>query len=68
MVREVNARMLGSDMSLVNTDDREWKINQLLFVDDMVLVVDSEDKLCQLVEEFERLCRRRNLRVNENMS
>ena len=35
----------------------EWKINQLLFVDDMALVADSE-KLCQLVEEFRRMCRR----------
>ena len=44
--------MLGSGLSSANFDDREWKINQLLFVDDTALVADSEEKLCQLVEEF----------------
>ena len=38
VVRKVNARMLGRSLSLVNSDDREWKINQLLFADDMDLV------------------------------
>ena len=33
VVREVNVRMLGKGFSLVNTDNGEWKINQLLFVD-----------------------------------
>ena len=33
VVREVNVRMLGASFSLVNSDDREWKINQLLLVD-----------------------------------
>ena len=27
VVREINARMLGSDLSLENSDDRQWKIN-----------------------------------------
>ena len=35
--------------SLVTTDDRKWKINQLPFADDTALVTDSEDKLDQLV-------------------
>ena len=30
----------------------EWKINQLLFVDDTALVADLEEKFCQLVKEF----------------
>ena len=42
-------------------------VNQLLFADNTALVVDLEKKLCQLVEEFGRVCRR-NLRVNENKS
>ena len=46
----------------------EWKINQLLFGDDIALVVDSEGKLCQLMEEFGQVCRRRNLRVIGNKS
>ena len=34
----------------------------------MAFVVDSKEKLCQLVEVFGRVCRRRNFRVNENKS
>ena len=45
-------RVLGRGLSLVNYDDREWKINQLLFADDTTLMADSEEKLCQSVEEF----------------
>ena len=49
--------MLGRGLSLVDFDDREWKINQLLFVDDMALVADSLKKLCRLVEEFGQVCK-----------
>ena len=31
MTREGNARMLGRDLSLVNSDDREWKISYCLY-------------------------------------
>ena len=34
------------------------------FVDDTVVVADSEKKLCLLVTEFGRMCERRTLRVN----
>ena len=39
-------------------------LNQLLFVDDTVVVADSEEKLCQLVTDFGRISQRRKLRVN----
>ena len=42
VVREINARKLGRDHSLVNSDDREWKISQIPFANDMVLVEDIE--------------------------
>ena len=32
--------------------DIEWNQNQLLFADDNALVVESDEKLYQLVEEF----------------
>ena len=64
VVREVNALVLGRGLKLVYGHDNEWKLNQLLFVDDTVVVVDSERKLCQLVTEFGRVCERRKLRVN----
>ncbi len=45
VVREVNARMLGRGLSLVNADGREWNLDQLLFADDTALVADSEARL-----------------------
>ena len=42
VVREVNARVLGRGLKLVNGNDNEWELNQLLFVDDTVVVADSE--------------------------
>ena len=40
--------MHSRNPSLVNADDREWKINQLLFVDDMNLIADSEENCVRL--------------------
>ena len=40
-----------------------FEIKQLLFVDKTALVVDSLEKLCRLVSEFGRVCKRRKLRV-----
>ena len=44
VVRKVDVGMLDSGLSLVNFDDREWKINQLLFADDTALAADLDDK------------------------
>ena len=60
--------MLNRGPSLVIVVDREGKINQIPFVDDMALVADSEEKLCQLMEEFGQVCRRRDLKVNDIMN
>ena len=68
MVREVNARVLGRGLKLVDGNENEWELNQLLFADDTVVVADSERKLCQLVTEFGRVCERRKLRVNVGKS
>ena len=68
VVREVNARALGRGLKLVDGNDNEWELNQLLFVDDTVVVADSERKLCQLVTDFGRVCERRKLRVNVGKS
>ena len=61
VVREVDARVLGRGLKLVDGNDNGWDLNQLLFVDDTVVVADSERKLCQLVTEFGRVCERRKL-------
>ena len=41
-MREVNARVLGRGLKLVDGNDNEWELNQLLFADDTVVVADSE--------------------------
>ncbi len=58
-VREVDTRMLGRGLSLVNADGRQWNLSHVLFVDDTALVADSEGRLRQLVEEFGSVCKRR---------
>ena len=68
VVREVNARVLGRGLKLVDGNENEWELNQLLFADDTVVVADSERKLCQLVTEFGRVCERSKLRVNVGKS
>ena len=68
VVREVNARVLGRGLKLVDGNENEWELNQLLFADDTVVVADSERKLCQLLTEFGRVCERRKLRVNVGKS
>ena len=68
VIREVNARVLGRGLKLVDGNDNEWELNQLLFADVTVVVADSERKLCQLVTEFGRVCERRKLQVNVGKS
>ena len=53
VVREVNARVLGRGLKLVDGTDNEWELNQLV---------------CQLVTEFGRVFERRKLRVNVGKS
>ena len=64
VVTEVNTRVLGRGLKLVDGNDNEWELNQLLYADDTVVVADYERKLCQLVTEFGRVYERRKLRVN----
>ena len=68
VVREVNARVLGRGLKLVDGNDNEWELNQLLFADDTVVVADSERKLCHFMTEFGRVCERRKFRVNVGKS
>ena len=68
VVRDVNARVLGKGLKLVDCNDNKCELNQLLFADDTVVVADSGRKLCQLVTEFGRVCERRKLRVNVGKS
>ena len=40
MVKEVDARVPSRGLKLVDGNDNEWKLNQLLFADDTVVVAD----------------------------
>ena len=64
VVREVNVRFLGKELELLSANGGRFEINQLLFADDTALVADSEEKLCRLVNEFDRVCEKRKLRVS----
>ena len=68
VVREVNTRVRGRELKLVDGNDNEWELNQLLFADDTLVVAHCERKLCQLVTEFGRVCGRRKLQVNVGKS
>ena len=60
----MNVRVLGKGLELLCANGRMFEINQLLFAYDTAQVADSEEKLCRLVSEFGRVCKRRKLRVN----
>ena len=55
-------------MELLSSNGGRFEINQLLFACDRALVADSKKKLCKLVSEFGRVCKRRNMRVNASTS
>ena len=68
VVQEVNVRVLGKGLDLLSANGGRFEINQMLFADDSALVADSEEKLCRLVSEFGRVCKRRKLGVNVSKS
>ena len=55
-------------VELLSANGGRFKINQLLFADDTVLVADSEEKFWRLMSKFGRVCERRKLRVNVGQS
>ena len=68
VVQQVNVRVLGKGLELLSANGGRFAINQLLFADDTALVADSEEKLCRLVSEFGRVCKKIKLRVNVGKS
>ena len=63
VVRGVNVRVVGKGLVLLSANGGRFEIHQLLFADDTALVADSKEKLCGLVSEFGRVCKRSKLRV-----
>ena len=68
VVREVNAKVFEKGLEFLSVNGGRFEINQLQFAVDTALVADSEEKLCILVSEFGRVCKRRKLRVNVGKS
>ena len=52
VVREVNAGVLGRGLKPVDGNDNEWELNQFLFVDDTVVVADTERQLCPVSDRI----------------
>ena len=62
--RKVIARVYGKVLKLLRANGGRFEIKQLFFAEDTALVADSEERLCRLVSEFCRVCKRRKFRVN----
>ena len=60
----MNTTVLGKWLEQLCVNGGRFEINQLLFADDIVLMADSEEKLCGLVSEFVTVCERRKLTIN----
>ena len=58
----MNVTVLEKWLELLSANGGRFEINHLLFADDTELVDDTQEKLCRLVSEFGRVCKRRKCR------
>ena len=57
VVRDVNARVLvGRGLMLKDQGPNDWRVNQLLYADDTVLLGDSKENIQRLLNEFDKVC------------
>ena len=61
VVRDAKSRVRNRGLKLLDGSRNNWEVNQLLYANDTVVVSDSEERLCQLVTEFGRVCDRSKL-------
>ena len=59
--------MLWKGLKLLKVNGGKFEMNQLLFAEDTAQAADSK-KLCRLVNEFGRVCKKRKLGVNVGKS
>ncbi len=57
-------RVMGDSGARLNVRGVEQPLMAVLYADDTVLLVESERMLQRSVNEFDRLCKRRKLKVN----
>ena len=67
VMKEVKMGMGRRGVSFLE-DGKEWRLSGLLYADDLVLGVESEENLRVMVGQFAELCRRRRLKVNAGKS
>ena len=72
IIREVNARVLGKGLRLrlrlLDQRGNNWKVNQLLYADDTMLLGYSKENIQRLLNEFDNAFQRRKLEVNVDKS
>ena len=53
VVKEVNVRILGRRLRLIDhARENDWRVNQLLYSDDTVLLEYSKENIQRLLNEF----------------
>ena len=56
VVREVNMRSQGRGVGMFDSVGNNWRVSQLLFADDAVLMAESANDLQGLQSDFARVC------------
>src|SRR5215469_2616061 len=61
--------MYGRGVESAECEGRiQWRVNMLLYADDTVLIGETEESLQRLVTSFDRICRKRKVRINGEKS
>src|SRR5215469_4844729 len=69
IVREVKRECMEEGLNMQSERGRvQWRVNMLLYADDTVLMGETEESLQRLVTSFDRICRKRKVRINGDKS
>src|SRR5215469_12929114 len=69
IVREVKRECREEGLNLQSERGGvQWRVNMLLYADDTVLIGETEESLQRLVTSFDRICRKRKVRINGDKS
>ncbi len=66
-MREMKAKVGKFDVTL-KLNGVDWSVAACLFVNDTVLLAETERELQRVVDQFHSVCRRKKLRVNARKS